>query len=505
MNNKILIWFRTDLRITDNEALFLAAETGADLLPVYIFDPRNFEQTYFGFERTAAFRARFLLESVQDLRNSLQQMGSNLIVRTGFPEVIVPDLAKDSDANAIYYHKLSACEEFLVEDRLCTEAHKQGIETQGFYGHTLYHPLNLPFDFQHLPDLFTEFRKRVEEITQVRQAFQVPKALHFADKDIDSGDIPTLEVLGVQAQEPDSRAVLPFKGGETAGLARMEEYFWTQDLLREYKKKRNGMLGADYSSKFSPWMALGCLSPRSIYAEVEKYENKRVRNESTYWLIFELLWRDFFHFLNYKYPTSLYSKGGILNLDIEWQEDRSTFALWAEGRTGFPIIDANMRELAATGYMSNRGRQNVASFLTKNLGLDWRLGAEWFESLLIDYDPCSNYGNWNYAASIGSDPRGFRFFNPIKQGKDYDPEGEYVRFWLPKLSELPPQRIHEPWKLTEVEQKRYNIELGKDYPEPVVDLFESAQANEKKYERAMLKAGRRINKPSRIRQFAKKS
>ncbi len=196
--------------------------------------------------------------------------------------------------------------------------------------------------------------------------------------------------------------------------------------LKNYKQNRNGMLGADYSSKFSPWLALGCLSPRFIYEEVIKYEAERVKNESTYWLIFELLWRDFFRFICLKYGNKIFYKSGLQGLNLKWKEDWDLFHLWCEGKTGYPLVDANMRELKLTGFMSNRGRQNVASFLTKNLGINWQMGAEWFESLLIDYDVCSNWGNWNYTAGVGNDARGFRYFNILKQSQDYEPTKKFI-------------------------------------------------------------------------------
>ena len=151
-----------------------------------------------------------------------------------------------------------------------------------------------------------------------------------------------------------------------------------------------------------------------------------------------------------------------------------------------------MRELLTTGFMSNRGRQNVASFLTKNLGINWQMGAEWFESLLIDYDVCSNWGNWNYIAGVGNDARGFRYFNIPKQAKDYDPEGKYVKYWLPELSKVPTPKVHEPWKLLPVEQDRFGVRIGVDYPQPIVDLWQSVKENEKIYNTALqMTAGRR--------------
>ncbi|MEM9768946.1 MAG: DASH family cryptochrome, partial [Cyanobacteria bacterium P01_D01_bin.71] len=248
---------------------------------------------------------------------------------------------------------------------------------------------------------------------------------------------------------------------------------------------RNGMLGANYSSKFSAWLALGCLSPRRIYQAVQAYEAERVRNDSTYWLVFELLWRDYFRLICLKHGDRVFYPSGLRGLQVDWKQDWPRFGAWREGKTGYPLVDANMRELAATGFMSNRGRQNVASFLTKNLGIDWRMGAEWFESLLVDYDVCSNWGNWNYTAGVGNDARGFRYFNIPKQSKDYDPDGAYVKHWLPELQQLPASKVHAPWKLIDVEQKRFKVRLGVDYPNPIVDLQKSVQANERIYNRAL--------------------
>ncbi|MCY7390835.1 MAG: DASH family cryptochrome, partial [Leptolyngbyaceae cyanobacterium CAN_BIN12] len=302
---------------------------------------------------------------------------------------------------------------------------------------------------------------------------------------VEPGDLPALSTFELAAPAFDDRAVLQFEGGETAGKARLEHYFWQQDCLKTYKETRNGMVGADYSSKFSAWLALGCLSPRYIFEQVQEYETKRVQNDSTYWLIFELLWRDYFRFICAKHGDRIFRLSGLQGMSLPWKEDWQRFDLWREGKTGFPLVDANMREIAATGFMSNRGRQNVASFLTKNLGINWQMGAEWFESLLVDYDVCSNWGNWNYTAGVGNDARGFRFFNILKQSRDYDPDGTYVKHWLPELAQVPVGKVHEPWQLLPVEQERFNVKLGVDYPNPVVDLFKSAAANEALYNAAM--------------------
>lgn len=485
MEPRILIWYRNDLRLHDHEPLYQAWQKQATVIPVYCFDPRHFGQTGFGFPKTGAFRAQFLRESIADLRQSFEQLGSHLVVRYGQPEQIIPALAQQLQISAVYYHQEVTSEELIVETELKHQLKHLNIPVQSFWGHTLYHLNDLPFDRGQIPELFTTFRKQVEKQSTVNPVLPPPSSLRPLPAAIDIGEIPTFADLGLTAPVNDPRAVLVFKGGETAAKERLHHYFWQQNRLRTYKETRNGMLGADYSSKFSPWLALGCLSPRYIYEQVMQYEEQRVRNDSTYWLIFELLWRDYFRFICLKHGNKIFAASGLQNLLINWKQDWKRFDQWCKGETGYPLVDANMRELAATGFMSNRGRQNVASFLTKNLGIDWRMGAEWFESMLIDYDVCSNWGNWNYTAGVGNDARGFRFFNITKQAKDYDPQGLYVKHWLPELASLPANKVHEPWKLSNVEQKQYGVRLGVDYPRPIVDLFQSATANEKVYNAAL--------------------
>ena len=473
--SRVIVWFRNDLRSHDHEALHRAVQTGAVIVPVYCFDPRQFEQTSFGFPKTGRFRAEFLLASLRDLRTSLENLGSSLVIRRGMPELIIPELAQEIRASAVYFHEETTFEEIKVEAKLIANLKKLGIDSQSFWGHTLYHLDDLPFDINQLPELFTSFRKEVEKSCAVNSLFPQPSKL-LSLGELAVGEIPTMADLGLGAAIADQRAVMPFTGGESAGLARLDYYFWQSDLIATYKETRNGMLGGDYSSKFSPWLALGCLSPRYIYSQVQQYERERRANDSTYWLVFELLWRDYFRFIAAKHGDRLFKISGLQGINLPWSEDLEQFQLWQSGRTGFPLIDANMQELAVTGFMSNRGRQNVASFLTKNMGINWQIGAEWFESILIDYDVCSNWGNWNYTAGVGNDARGFRYFNILKQANDYDPEGKYVKHWLPALQSVPVTKIHTPWK---------SMEMAGDYPRPILDLEYSVKINEKAYNSAL--------------------
>ena len=469
MKRRAIVWFRQDLRLHDNEAIVNALRMAEEVIPVYVFDERVFKgQTRFGFPKTGKFRTRFILESVEDLRRSLRKVGSDLLVRVGKPEWIVADLARDLKASWVLCNRERTREEVLVQDALEQKLWAIGIELLYVRGKMLYHTQDLPVPVHHTPDIFTQFRKDNEHLTPVRQPLPAPVSMPAVPAEADAGPLPGLEEFGHEPFEPDARSVLPFKGGETEGLKRLHYYFWEKDLVATYKETRNGLTGGDYSSKFSPWLAQGCLSPKMVYHELKRYEHERGANESTYWLFFELLWRDFFRLMGKKHGDHIFLKGGIQNKTQKcWKNNWEMFQLWADGNTGVPFIDANMRELRATGWMSNRGRQNVASFLVKDLKVNWQMGAEYFESQLIDYDPCSNWGNWNYVAGVGSDPREDRYFNILTQARNYDPKGDFVRLWCPELREVPLEKIHRPDLLSTGDRQNFGVN---GYPRPVVRI-----------------------------------
>ncbi|NNE07161.1 MAG: DASH family cryptochrome [Gemmatimonadetes bacterium] len=430
MSRPVLVWFRNNLRIDDNEVLRAGLAESHYLVPVYCFDPRHFQHTPLGFPKTGSHRARFLLESVRDLRKSLRSHGSDLILRFGEPEHVIPELAARINASAIYTKKEVTAEEELVDDHVRAEAKKRGIPLHSVWDDTLYHVDDLPFAVSELPEVFTHFRKECEGASMIRDPHDA--LMHWMTiEGIDPGKIPALLEFGLPEPAAEPRAAFRFHGGESTAWSRMEDYFWHRDRLRDYKQTRNGMLGEDYSTKLSPWLAHGCISPRRIHAEVKRYEADRVTNDSTYWLVFELMWRDYFRFIAWKHGTNIFKRGGIKRVaNRGWSEDLAKFGAWREGRTGQPLIDANMMELALTGFQSNRGRQNAASYLAHDLGVDWTWGAQWFESQLIDYDVASNWCNWNYVAGVGNDPREGRRFDPARQSEKYDPEGAYVKHWL---------------------------------------------------------------------------
>jgi len=504
-------WVRRDLRVHDNYALTHAARADA-LLPVFVFDPASFGDVEYGgpnsftFEKTGAHRARFLAESVRDLRGTLQDADSDLVVAHMRPDAALAALADAVGADVVYCERYPTPEEYAVRDRV-TDALPDGTRLESRWGHTLYHPEDLPDPPEAIPDTFTPFRQAVENAPDC--APQTPLATPdvpalptelengdgeaivddsdgTADADadatagVDAGSIPSPTDLGVAERADwdavavaDERAVLPFQGGETRARERLENYVWTRDRLREYKQTRNGLLGADYSSKLSPWLNLGTLSPREVYREVQAYERERVANDSTYWLVFELVWRDFFQFQFAKHGSQHFRREGIRERDdIKWRGGDRLLDAWKHGETGIPFVDSNMRELNATGFMSNRGRQNVASFVANNCRVDWRKAAAYFETRLVDYDPASNYGNWAYQSQVGNDSRN-SYFDVVDQARRYDEDADHVKRWCPELKPLPPEYAHEPWTMTNEEQREYGVVLGEDYPEPVLNLAAS--------------------------------
>ncbi|CAM3313769.1 DASH family cryptochrome [Aequorivita lipolytica] len=423
-----LVWFTKDLRVRDNHSLSKALSENEKVIAVYFFDPRQFSTTKYGFKKTEKFRAKFLIETVENLRKNLEKLNISLLVFHEKPELILPEIIQTHQIKSIYYQREWTSEEVHVFENLRKKLPDCNfVET---YDQFLFHPEDIPYsDFSDIPEVFTNFRKKVEANAEVRKCIEKPGIQQENNLVENNTEVPTLKDLGLKDFEIDSRSAFPFRGGEDAAEARLKQYFWETKNLKNYKETRNGMLGADYSSKFSAWLANGSLSPRYIYEEVKKFESEIVENESTYWLIFELLWRDYFKYVSLKHGSKIFQLKGISKKDLDWNNDSETFKNWINGKTKEPFINANMNEIAATGFMSNRGRQNANSFWAKELLQDWRKGAAYFESMLIDYDVHSNWGNWIYNSGVGNDPRD-RKFNIKMQVERYDADGKYQKTWL---------------------------------------------------------------------------
>jgi deoxyribodipyrimidine photo-lyase len=424
-----IVWFKTDLRLTDNETLIKAIAQSEQIVPVYCFDDSHFETIKYGFKKTGSYRAQFLLESLQNLDANLRKIGSGLLILKGKPEVEIPKIVQQYKAQKVFAKREVAFEEKRMEKLVLEELYKLRCELETISTSTLYHAEDLPFSIKDIPDVFTNFRKKTEQDATVRSVFRKPSSIESPF--IPSLCLPTLENLNLEFSEMDNRAAIKFVGGETEAINRLNHYFYETKCLSNYKETRNRMVGADYSSKFSAWLAMGCISPRFIYHEIKKYESQFGANESTYWLIFELLWRDFFRFMFKKHQTKFFLYAGIQTEKANSKSlNEKLLSQWINGSTNSDFINANMLELKLTGFMSNRGRQNVASFFCNELNMDWRVGAAYFESQLIDYEVCSNWGNWAYLAGVGNDPRGHRWFNIEKQAGDYDKNKEFRNLWL---------------------------------------------------------------------------
>jgi len=466
--SKAVVWFRNDLRLYDHEALHKALAAHEEVICVYVFDPFWWSKDSFGMLKTGSFRTQFLLESVSALRSKLQAIGTDLIVRVGDTATKLQEIYEVWPFEHVYFHYGFAVEETSVE--LAIQKALPNVTRHGFDGATLFHWEDLPFEsIAQFSNGFTSFRKKVEKKQiQVRELYPKPEQITSIPEELEKGELPAISGLAenLTVEEPDERAAIQFPGGEQAGIDRLNHYFWETKKLGFYKKTRNGLTGADYSSKFSAWLALGCLSPRYIYWQVKAFEEQQVKNESTYWLVFELMWRDFFHFVGRKYGASIFKPKGIKDeVHVVGKRDMNRFELWRKGETGIPFVDANMKELLHTGFMSNRGRQNVASFLVKDMQIDWRLGASWFGHQLIDYDVFANWGNWNYVAGVGTDPRQDRWFNIIWQSKKYDSKGKYIKHWLPELGGLSSDEVHQPY-LVNVERATL-LNIPEHYYHPI--------------------------------------
>ena len=430
-----ILWFRKNLRLHDNPALLRASESSERLICVFVYDEViHYEQH--GVQSLGPYRANFLWESLVALRGALQKLGNELIILKGDAADVLKDLVTQTNAKKIFApHECGYCEQ------LQETAVKKFCEFEIVGGATLLDINTLPSEPASLPNSYILFRRMIETNWD-EQPWSVPACCDTPTKlppQPESITIQGLEENPVSDSRTSSdRAVMQFNGGEEAALSRLSTYMWSGNAFENYKETRNQLLGEDYSSKLSPWLANGCLSPRHVYHEVRRFEKEKLENESTRWLVCQLLWRDYYHFASYKHGGDLFLGGGMRGQSCSKKEisisQTEKIQNWCNAKTGQRFVDANMTELLETGYMSNRGRQSVALYLVRDLGQDWRLGASWFEHYLLDFEPCNNYGNWNFQAGIGHDIRKANGFKIESEANRHDPEGTYQNYWLGSVS-----------------------------------------------------------------------
>jgi deoxyribodipyrimidine photo-lyase len=427
--NTGIVWFRNNLRTKDNIALKKASDNHDQVIAVYIFDPNLFEKDTFGFKKTEKYRAQFSIETITDLKENLAKLNITLLTHFENPTTVFKNMFSDFKVDAIYTQKEWTPEEVNSNSEI-KKIIPEYIKVIEDYDQFLYHPDTVSKKFENIPNVFTGFRKKLEKYVTI---LPVNEVLKLGSENLieNHTKIPTLKELGFDDFNIHRNTAFPFKGGETEALKRIENYFFETKKVGFYKQTRNGLVGVDYSTKFSPWLANGSISAKTIYYKIKEYEKEYGANQSTYWVIFELIWRDYFKYISLKYDSKIFKIGGILDRDYDWNTDQELINQWINGETADDFVNANMIELKETGWMSNRGRQNVASYFAKELLLDWRIGAAYFESLLLDYDVHSNYGNWMYVAGVGNDPRD-RKFNTQLQAERYDSNHKFRKIWLHK-------------------------------------------------------------------------
>ncbi|PXX92456.1 DASH family cryptochrome [Marinobacter vulgaris] len=417
-----LYWFTRDLRLHDNPAL-LAASKSDMLLCVYVVDPRWFSPGPFQCKTMGDHRWRFLWQSLMALERSLRPLGQRLHIAFGEPETVIPELVHSHRIGRIIRSRQPGTREGEQWNAIKEKLPKTVF--QQFETLSLFTEGSLPMPLEELPDTFSRFRKVVEsygernaERLRIRTLTALPPAPGYPEDN--RGECPAI---------PEPRQPVWFRGGESAGLARLNDYLFVNHRIDSYKETRNALDEPEASSRLSPWLANGSLSAREVAESISEYEGKHVKNESTYWLWFELLWREYFYWYALKHGPDLFRRDGVQQKKRSASFYPHRFKAWCAGSTEYPLVNAAMNQLRETGYISNRSRQIVASCLVNELELDWRYGAAWFEEQLVDYDVASNYGNWQYQAGVGADPKGPRHFNLEKQARQFDPDGEFIQRW----------------------------------------------------------------------------
>ncbi len=431
-----LFVFQNDLRVTDNLALLEASKSSESLVCCFCLDPSATRYGRYGIPSLGQHRLKFLQESLQCLSAELEKRGQKLLVLRGSFEKEVTRAISELGADAVFISEHQG----VYEQRHLALV-KNRFPFLPFYeisNNTLFNEHDLPFLLDELPATFSQFRKQVEPLKDSYHVADI-KNLAPAPKNFDVAIVPPFE---------SSTTYQLYRGGELAGVSHLQNYF-SEGYASDYKQTRNALDDFQSSTKFSPWLAHGCLSVRQVMSALRSYEQDNGASESTYWISFELLWREFFFWYAKRHGSKLFAFKGLPKQPPKTSFYSERFQKWCSGNTPFPIVNACMKQLNATGYMSNRGRQLVASCFVHELGLDWRYGAAYFEHQLIDYDVSSNWGNWQYLAGVGADPRGHRRFNLEKQTAQYDPEGEFIKRWGGNIKTQPIDSVDAAdWPIT---------------------------------------------------------
>ncbi len=451
-------WIRRDLRLADNQTLTQALNTSDQVLPLFILDPKLLNS-----ENISRRRLAFLFSGLQQLDADLRQKGSRLTVRSGSPQQVFVELKHEINFAAIY-----AEEDYSPYARQRDSAVAAVFDFHLCRGLTVQHPEEVVKADGNPYTVFTPFSRTWRDRFSSSWVIEAPQRIS-SPENVQSVAIPE-SLMGTR---------LDFQAGEAEAKRKLE--IFTAGVIDRYHEDRDRM-DLDGTSSLSPYFRFGMLSAGQVVNAALKAEafseNAPARKGAEAWLN-ELIWREFYFSVLYHFPHVSRNSFREEMRGIRWLNREEDFNAWKEGRTGYPIVDAAMHQLNETGWMHNRARMITASFLTKDLLIDWRWGEKYFMQQLIDGDIAANNGGWQWSAGTGTDAAPyFRIFNPILQGKKFDPEGNYIRRWLPQLSSVPTAFIHSPWEMPAEAQQKTGVIPGKTYPLPVVD---HAQARERAF------------------------
>ncbi|WP_377298734.1 cryptochrome/photolyase family protein [Rhizobium sp. SGZ-381] len=459
-HSPILVWFRKDLRLDDNGALLSAVATGLPMVCVYVREPEHEAVGPLG-----AAQCWWLHHAIQALDKALQAHGNRLVFKTGKARDVLLALADETGAKAVYLNRLYERDE--IDAEILKALHEDGLEVKRFKGQLLHDPHTMRTGSGGPYRVYTPFWKALEADGEPREPADAPETLPAPARFPSSEDLADWQLLPTRPNWAKEFETL-WTPGETGALEKLEQFI--ERPIHSYKADRDfpGLTGS--TSHLSAHLAFGEISPARIWHAT------RGLHSSDHVIHFrkELVWREFCHHLLAAFPKLRTDNWNDRFDAFPWTENDKAFEAWTKGMTGYPIVDAGMRELWRHGYMHNRVRMITASFLIKDLMIDWRRGEAWFRDTLVDADVASNAANWQWVAGSGADASPFfRVFNPILQGEKFDADGDYIKRFVPELSRLPKKYIHRPFEAPVEVLQKAGVTLGKTYPKPVVNHFEA--------------------------------
>ena len=470
----VLVWFRRDLRLADNPALHAAAQHGGSIVCVYIHDDGSD-----GLRQEGGASLWWLNRSLAELSQQIDARGGSLTLRRGGAKAIILDIAEEIGASHVFWNRRYGKAERELDADIKSAIADRDIEAESFNGCLLTEPWVIKTGSGGHYKVFTPYWRAVQACYAPHERYKAPK--NFASPDIASDE---LSDWGFHPSDPDWSTGFdaPWSPGEKAALERLDKFL--SGPVDTYKSDRNRPDLENGTSGLSPHLRFGEISPVTIWRIVsDRIEAGDIDEANAMTFLSEVAWREFSYVLLYHYPDLAWENYNPAFQHMPWREDASALKAWQKGQTGYPIVDAGMRQLWATGWMHNRVRMIVASFLTKHLLIHWSDGEDWFWDTLVDACPGSNAASWQWTAGSGADAAPyFRVFNPITQGEKFDETGDYVRKWCPELAELPQKYLYSPWEAPADVLEEAGVKLGETYPKPIVEHKEGRERALSAYE-----------------------